>query len=140
MSFIAPVFLPATCSVDGSSPMPSPFCSVPRAREALVCVHVAGRGAVGRAQGVKTWCGLSLGCHHPGVAGISCFCLLAAYLFLGRSLASGPGGGPAIMPAELLLLVPKSGLWAKAWSPDRGHLEERNWVFFFFFFLNTVLL
>ena len=44
MSFIAPVFLPATCSVDGSSPMPSPVSSGPRAREALVCVHVAGRG------------------------------------------------------------------------------------------------
>lgn len=70
---------------DGSSLMPSPFCSVPRAREALVCVHVAGRGAAGRAQGMKTWCGLSLGCRPPGVAGTSCLCLLAAYLFLGCS-------------------------------------------------------
>lgn len=111
MSFIAPVFLPATCSVDGSSPMPSPVSSVPRAREAVVCVHVAGRGAAGRAQGVKTWCGISLGCHPHGVAGTNCLCLLAVHLFLGRSLASGPGGGPAFMPAELLLLVTKSGLW-----------------------------
>ena len=100
-------FLPATCSLDDSSLMPSPLCSVPRAREALVCGRMAGRRGAGRAQGMKTWCELSLGCYPPGVAGTSCLCLLEAYLFLGLSLASGWVGGPAFTPVGLLLLVPR---------------------------------
>lgn len=51
--FCCSCFLPATCSLDDFSLMPSPLCSVPRAREALVQGHKAGRRGAGRAQGVK---------------------------------------------------------------------------------------
>lgn len=96
--FCCSCFLPATCSPDDSSLMPSLLCSVPRAWEALVCGHEAGG-----VQGVKTRCELALGCHPPGVAGTSCLCLLAADLLSALSSARGWLGGPAFTPVELFL-------------------------------------
>lgn len=81
---------------------------MPRAREALVCGHEAGRRGTGRAQGVKTWCELTLGCHPPGITGISCLSLLVAYLF-SRLLASGWVTGPAFHTCRTVPFSPRVG-------------------------------
>lgn len=75
-----------------------------------MCGHEAGRRRAGRAQGVKAWYEFTLGCHPPSVAGTSCLCLLAAYLFSRLSLVRGRVGGPAFTPIQLFLLDPKWGL------------------------------
>ena len=89
--------------------MPSPlFCALGEGN--AVCGREAGRRRAGRAQGVKAWYEFTLGCRPPRVAGTSCLCLLAAYLFSRLNLARGRVGGPAFRPVELFLLVLKWGL------------------------------